>query len=473
MNNLPAYRIFVLAIFIGLLAPFLIQDGMFMDGQIYATVSHNLANGYGTFWFPTFSKHYFFEYSEQLPLFFGVQAIFFKVLGDSMYTERIFSFVMAILTAYNISLIWKLFYRNNIQQKNMDWLPILYWIMIPVISWSYSHNVEEVLMSVLATGSVFFILKGLLTQKRIIPHLLIGGFLIFLTSFCKGFQGLFPLVTIAFYWLFYRNISFTKALGYSLLLAAVPLIIYTFLMLNDTTHESIMNYVNNRLVRTFTKESSATTGNHFSLLVQTFEQLIPVFLIIAITFITLRIKKVKSKLPNWKDFGFFLSIGLSGSLPLMVTLEQRGFYLTTSMPFIAIALAGIGAAYLTPLIQKVDTNSKNYKIFNAISIIALVIAIILTGMQYGKARRDGDRLHDVYAIGDSISTHSSISLSSELKSNFALKAYFSRHYYDNLDSDPVNLHKYYIAQKGEQVDLGPEYKLVDIGLKTMDFYEKE
>ena len=470
MNNLPAYRIFVLAIFIGLTAPFLIQDGMFMDGQIYATVSHNLANGFGTFWFPTFSKHYFFEYSEQLPLFFGVQAIFFKILGDSMYTERIFSFVMAILTAYNISLIWKLFYRNNIQQKNMDWLPIFYWIMIPVISWSYTQNVEEVLMSVFATASVYFILKGILIQKNLTAYLLIGGFLIFLTSFCKGFQGLFPLVTVAFYWLFYRNISFKKALIYSLILTAVPLLIYSILMLNDTTHESIMNYVNNRLVRTFTKERSATTSNHFSLLIQTFEQLIPVFLILVITLITFRVKKLTAATPNWKNFGFFLSIGLSGSLPLMVTLEQRGFYLTTSMPFIAIALAGIGATYLAPLINKVDSTSKNYRIFKTISILALAASLIITVMQYGKARRNGDELHDVYAIGDSISTHSSISISPQLKENYALKAYFSRHYYGNLDTNPNKLHKYYLATKGEKVNLGPEFKLVDLELKTFDFY---
>ena len=473
MNNQIAFKIFVLAVFIGLIAPFLIQDGMFMDGQIYAAVSHNLANGLGSFWFPTFTAYVLTDYSEQLPLFFGVQALFFKVFGDSMYTERIFSFVMAILTAFNISLIWKLFYHNDIGKTKMDWLPIFYWVMIPVISWSYTQNVEEVLMSVFATGSVFFILKALLTQKNLFTNLLIGGFLIFLTSFCKGFQGLFPLVTVGFYWLFYRKISFSKAVIYSLVLVAVPLLIYSVLMLIDTSHESIMNYVNNRIVRTFTKSYSATTTNHFSLVIQIFEQLIPVFIIMLLTFITFKIKSKEAISIQWKNFGFFLSLGLSGSLPLMVTLEQRGFYLTTSFPFIAIALAGISATYLAPLLARIDISSKGYRLFKGFAFAALLGAILITGLQFGETRRNKDELHDVYAIGDAIPNHSSISTSKELRSNYAVIAYFARHNYANLDNDTVQLHAYYLAQKGTPILIHEEYEIVELGLKAFDFYKKK
>lgn len=472
MSKHIVFKIFVLAVFIGLIAPFVIQDGMFMDGQIYAVVSHNLANGYGTFWFPTFSKHYMPDYSEQLPLFFGIQALFFKVLGDSIYTERIFSFLMAIITAFNISQIWKLFYHNNLEKRNLNWLPIFYWIMIPIISWSYSQNVEEVLMSVFATASVFFILKGVLTEQRIISNLLIGGLFIFLTSFCKGFQGLFPVVTIAFYWLFYRKISFSKALVYSLVLAAVPLIIYSVLMLIDTSHESIMNYVDNRLVRTFTKSYSATTSSHFSLLNRIFQQLIPVFIILVLSFVTFKVKKKKPVTHDWKAFFFFLSIGLSGSLPLMVTLEQRGFYLTTSFPFIAIALAGIGATYLSPLLDRIDIQSKGFQYFKVFSIASLIGVVILTGLQFGKTRRNQDQLHDIYAIGNVIPMNSSISISQEIKNDYALKAYFTRYFYANIDYDTNRSHAYFLTLKGDSSGINTSYQQIELPLKKYDFYKK-
>jgi 4-amino-4-deoxy-L-arabinose transferase-like glycosyltransferase len=64
--------------------PTLIQDGMFMDGELYTAVSHNLANGIGTFWFPSFSYHNLAgikdSFHEQPPLVFGIQALFFKIL---------------------------------------------------------------------------------------------------------------------------------------------------------------------------------------------------------------------------------------------------------------------------------------------------------------------------------------------------------------------------------------------------------
>jgi hypothetical protein len=471
-KNTP-FNIFVLAVFIGLIAPLAIQDGMFMDGQIYAAVSHNLANGYGTFWFPTFSKYFMAEYSEQLPLFFWIQGAFFKVLGSSIYTERIFSFIMAMITAWNISLIWKLIYHDQPQLKVLTWLPIFYWIMIPVISWSYIHNVEEVLMSVFATASVYFTLKGFITNKNLVLNILISGILIFLTSFCKGVQGLFPIVTIAFYWLFYKNISFKKALGYSLLLSLVPVIIYGFLLWNDTSYQSIENYFNNRIVRTFTKSYSATTDNHFSLLKQIFEQLIPVFILLLLSFAAFRVKLKKALVSiNWKPFGFFISLGLAGSLPLMVTLEQRGFYLTTSLPFTALALAGIGAAYLNPVLSLLDKNSKGLRNFKIVSIIGLIGVLVLTGYNYGKSKRNEDELHDMYAIGNSIPENTDITIPRSLHGNYALRAYFIRHFHISLDYDTNNIHTYYLSLKGSEAVIPTGFVPTNLELLEYDFYER-
>ncbi len=104
---------FTAAVLVALVLPILLQDGMFMDGLLYACVSKNLADGHGTFWFPHFSKamHTFFD--QQPPLGFGIQAVFFKVFGDSIYVERGYSFVMAILNAILISVLWKTVFKNE------------------------------------------------------------------------------------------------------------------------------------------------------------------------------------------------------------------------------------------------------------------------------------------------------------------------------------------------------------------------
>ena len=47
--------VFTIATGIMLICPGLVQDGMFMDGQQYACVAKQLADGNGTFWFPHLS----------------------------------------------------------------------------------------------------------------------------------------------------------------------------------------------------------------------------------------------------------------------------------------------------------------------------------------------------------------------------------------------------------------------------------
>ena len=57
-KHLPFWLI-TLSMFVALILPTLLQDGMFMDGLFYASVSKNLADGIGTFWFPHFSQTLF------------------------------------------------------------------------------------------------------------------------------------------------------------------------------------------------------------------------------------------------------------------------------------------------------------------------------------------------------------------------------------------------------------------------------
>ena len=253
----------------------------------------------------------------------------------------------------------------------------------------------------------------------------------------------------------------------------IPVIIYGLLLWNDTSYQSIENYFNNRIVRTFTKSYSATTDNHFSLLKQIFEQLIPVFIILLLSFTAFRVKLKKSLVSiDWKPFGFFISLGLAGSLPLMVTLEQRGFYLTTSFPFTAIALAGIGAAYLNPLLSQLDVNSKGIRSFKVISIIGLVGVLILTGFSYGKSKRNENELHDMYLIGNYIPENSDINIPKSLKPNYALKAYFSRHFHINLQFDTTNSHDYYLSLKTSQEPIPLGFSPTELNLLDYNFYEK-
>lgn len=473
MNKQLPFRIFVSAIFIALHVPMLIQDGMFLDGVVYAAVSNNLALGMGSFWDLTFSETFMKDYTEQLPLFFGIQALFFKILGSSIYSERIFGFITACISAYFIIKIWRITQKDDQRNQELEWLPILLWITIPVCFWTYANNVQETLMSVFATAAVYYILKGLIEGKKIILYLFLGGLFIFCCSFCKGFQGLFPLVTVAFYWLFTRRITLKKAISYSLALLFVPLMIYLVLLSIDVSYHNIVNNFNNRIVRTFTSAYSRTTDNHFHLLFRIFTELIPALSTFIVMYIIHRLKfknvEIKHKLSY---IGFFLSIGIAGSFPLMVTTEQRGFYLVTSLPFYALSIAVLIAPFLSQWMERMNVKSKTFVYFRALTIILLIGVVIISVLQFGKTKRDKAELHDIYVIGNSIPHPSVISIPPNLRENYSLGAYFVRHFNISMDTDTLRFNEYYLDQLNSQTKIPVGYSKVGLDLKEYELFRR-
>src|SRR5262245_12301802 len=92
-----------IALLIGLPLPLLIQYGMFMDAILYTCVGRNLAEGIGTFWFPVFSESGVVlgvpSFHEQPPLGFWIMSLFFQLLGNGWYVERLYVFVTFFISA--------------------------------------------------------------------------------------------------------------------------------------------------------------------------------------------------------------------------------------------------------------------------------------------------------------------------------------------------------------------------------------
>lgn len=135
-----------------------------MDAMLYTSVSHNLSMGLGTFWFPWFSKHNvagLSTFHEHPPLVFGIQSMFFKVLGDSMYVERFYVFCTIILTIYLINILWKEIFTENDELRLMGWLPVLLWILNPTCFFSYRNVMQENTMGIFTMIAVLFIIKAM------------------------------------------------------------------------------------------------------------------------------------------------------------------------------------------------------------------------------------------------------------------------------------------------------------------------
>ncbi len=473
-NKILPFWLFTISVIIILIVSQLVQNGAFMDGMLYICVSKNLALGNGTFWNLNFSQTFLSSFHEQPPLYFGLLASFYKILGTSMYVERLFCFVCFAINAFFIHKLWKKIYSSNPLIAVNSWLPILVWITIPVCFWAYINHVEETVMSVFTIASVYYLYSALFLKEKMLQYILLGGLFIFLASLTKGIQGLFPLASIGVYWLLTKKIEFKKTILYTLLLISVPIIIYGILILTNTdVYNSFQKYFETRLVRTFNNVGS-TTGNRFELLIILILELFPISMLSGLfLFFT---KKYKSKyfiyLNQPKTIFWFFLIGLSGALPLMVTLEQRGFYLVTTMPFFAIGIAMTIAPRITLCINSINIKAKSFKISKLIMLILLLSSIVFTILEVGNYKRDENILKDIYAFGTIVPHGSIIGLDSNMANDWSTLCYFERYLDISFGNGETNRSYYVIRKDLPFAYLNENYKKCDLQTNELDLYKR-
>lgn len=452
----------------------LIQDGVFMDGMLYISVAKNLADGLGTFWEPHFSKTIMTVFREQPPLYFGLLASFYKIFGTSMYVERLFCFVCFAFTLFYIHKIWRSLFFDDKQSMKNSWLPILFFATIPICFWSYAHHVEETVMALFATMSVYYLSEALFLKEKVIINILIAGICIFLSSLTKGVQGLFPITGVFFFWALSKQISFKKNIIYSILLVGTPFLIYALLILfNNHIYDVYKLYFENRLGKAFNSTVHNTTDNRFEIVIRLFTELIPMFILMLIIYLFQRknISEENEQKNNRIKIYWLLLIGFSGSLPLISTLEQRGFYLLTSLPLFALAGAIAVSGRMKQLIEKINSSGNFLKYSRWITISIFLFSVLFTISKVGETKRDKELLSDIYSFGKFIPRGEIVSIPLEMWNDWNLQTYSVRYNYISLDGISGSKHKYLLIRKNLPKSLVPDsYEPYPIKTEYLDLY---
>jgi len=473
-NKYFPFWLITCSVLIGLTLPVLIQDGMFMDAMLYTSVSHNLSMGIGTFWFPQFSYHNIAglsSFHEQPPLIFGIQALFFKVFGDSMYVERFYTFLSMVITAVLINLLWKEIFKNDEKLKKSGWLALVLWITIPVCFWSYTNNMHENTMGIFTLCSVFLIFKNFQSSRYNILFCILSGIFIFLATMSKGIPGFFPIAVPFLYWLTTKKINFSKSILYTGIIILIPIFIYTILFIIPESKESLSLYLFKRAL--YRIQDTPTVNSRFYILFRLFSELIPQILFVIIIALIAKFKKIKiySLKDNNRLCIFFILVGLSASIPLMLTLVQKGFYFVPALPFFAIGLSIIVAPFLVSSIEKINTKSKRYHVFFLLSIFLFISTAFFIFMQKSKISREKDILHDVYSIGKVVPRFSTVNIPDKMWNDWGLQCYLIRYF--NISLDPGNQNIYFMIEKSMEKDTLKNYKKVNIETLKYNLYKRQ
>ncbi len=461
-----AFYLFIASVFLFIVAPNLLSDGMFMDGLLYAAISNNIANGIGDTWNLVISQTFYPEFHEHPPLAFAIQSVFFYIFGDNLLVERFYSLSTFLLMAYIIVLLWKEI-TEKIYHK-LAWLPLLFWVLIPLVTWSATNNMLENTMMIFVNLSILFGIKSF-NKKRVL-FLLLAGFMLFLAVLTKGVVALFPLALIFWMFVFQQNKSF-KRFSIDLILMLLGLIIpfaLLFLLIPDS-YPSLLAYFNKQLVNSIS--TYVTVDSRFFILNKLFMETLIISIISVLVLFFTRKKISIANLSKWKYTLFALS--LSGVIPIMVSMKQSGFYIIPVLPIISIFFAYLISPSVKLLCDKINFQSKGFIIFKYISLILLIASITFNITQINTSGRDKKNLEDIYAIIEIIPENSIISIEPAIRSQWSIQGYFQRYGNISLDHKMPSNHNYLLTRKSSNMEIPAVYKLQNIEFNEFKLYKKQ
>ena len=458
-----------LTAFIWLIVFPLFQLGMFTDGILYASIARNLYLGQGTWWNIYSHEPTGVFFHEQPPLVFWLQSLFFNLFGDTIYPERIYSLVLSLLSAFTIIKFWQ---ELNHEIKTA-WMPVILWLSIYAVRFSAINNVIENTLQFFDLVSVLFLFM-VMRNKNMSLNLFLGLLFLFFASLSKGIQGLFPLAVPVCYCLVLRNSSIKKTIANTFFLLIGIAGIYFFMTQSPEILESYKAYFASRFPG-FPNTPHANTEYRFYLFFELLIEILPPIVLCFSVFLFVK-KKLRINIPLTEEQKrisiFFLLIGLSASLPLMVSYEQRFFYLTTSMPYFVLALSVLIEKYFNQLSIYFQNKIQLIKKISFILLLGIVLGITATFLFAGKITRDKKMLTDVFKIGNKIKDESLIDISSDGWNNWAAHMYFRRYFNIELVSGTSG-HSYFIYPKKEVEFNSPYYKKVNWETEYYDVFEKK
>ena len=430
------FRWLTLAVFLGLTLPLLVQRGMFMDGLLYTTVAHNQANGFGTFWEPRFSQEGFAglkTFHEHPPLVFGMQALWFRLLGSAPWVEGAYCLLIALLNASLLVALWRAIWPAPSRLRALQWLPVLLWIIVPQVHWCIQNNMQENTMAVFTIAAVLFTVHAAQSTMRPWMAHVLAGLCVFAASFAKGPPGLFPLGAPVLYTVLTGQGGTLRAWGGTFLATVVVVGLYALLMTWPEAHDSLLTYADGRLLH---RIDQAPTVDHRWRTLQhvVMAMLGPVIATLLVRRSTRRLPETEGVASTRKALAL-VAIGLSGVLPLMLTMVQKSFYMVAALPLISVGLACWAAPGLLAWSDRPGQGRMAKSLIERVGQVGVLGVLICAVLLFGRSTRDADLLHDTDLIGAELPEQALVGVPEAVWSQWNLQSYLMRYHFVSLTLD--------------------------------------
>ena len=421
-NNTPFWLLLVGIVLI-LMSKSLLTEGMFFDGVTYASISRNMAEGQGTFWNPHYTQTLYPEFRQHPPLALGIEALAFKAFGDHLWVEKAYSVLMFLLSGLLIVMIW----RRTTNNPRWAWLPLLFWIAMPLVTWCATNNMLENTMTVFVLLSVYLMIVSY--QKNNKLWLFMAGVALFAAFLSKGFTGLFPLVFPIIYCIFDEKRRWIQGpIDTILLVVTLAVLAGVMFLVFPPSFAYLKDYITLQVVGGGLHEATVKTRFFivFSLLLQ---WIMPLLMVAIILIMSKVFNKEKHKVfefpPDRKWFLIFLLFGLSGVLPIMVSVKQRDFYMLAALPFFALAFGHFSLSMVNMMLLEIKPKTRKWMLLGSSGV--LLLGLVLNVCHIGKYGRDEALIEEVKQRIAAADGQNMIEISPEEYTQWAKHAYFMRY----------------------------------------------
>jgi 4-amino-4-deoxy-L-arabinose transferase-like glycosyltransferase len=464
-KTLPFYAL-VWGVFLLIVCQNIFSNGMFLDGLIYSTVSKNLSNGVGTFWNLHFTETFMSDFHEHPPLAFGIQSLFFTVFGESRFVDKAYSIFTLIIASILIVQVWR-----TLKFKH-GWLPVFLWLITPTVFWTSYNNLLENTLTIFTLLSVLFYLKS--KEKWRYLFIILSGIMLAFGFLTKGFVAFFPWTFPFLMWIFLKRDSFGRMVADSaglIVFSLLPLLL--LIIFSPAGKIFLIKYFDNQVMGSI--KSVVTVNSRFDIVKRMLSELVfPAALgIIFILWGRIRTSAGIFLKENSMKAMVFLSLGLTGVLPIMISLKQSGFYILPAYPFFAIGISIIVYPLLDSLLIKMNYQSKGFLVFKWITFILFISGLFLSIFFSDHFSRDKNRIKDLNTIITEIPRGSIININPGMFTDWALHAYLGRFKDISLDPDLNSGRDYLLIKKEYDSDtLKKNYRIIDLNTSDFKLFEK-
>jgi len=439
---------------------------MFMDGLFYTTIARNISIGDCSVWNLKFTNTFYPAFHEHPPLAMFIESLYFDLFGYNWFVDKFYSFSTYIFTAFVIHKIWKLLYPDY----RISWLLIFFWLFTPVVYWAVANNMLENTMTIFILFSVYFLLKS--TFQKQWYFILLSGFCIVLGFLTKGFVALFPISFYFIHFLVFRKFSFGSMIFKSLLLISSFLLpLFLLFLINPLALSAIQDYFNVQVVNSL--NNIVTVESRFFIIKRLLSELLVVFILLALIYFSTRKKLANNGVDKLhKQWAlFFILFGLTGVLPIMISMKQSGYYILPTYPLLIIGLVSLFLNRLNYVHLKL-VHLKRFNLIASIIFIAGVIYALSSVNSYGK---DEKIVKDVEVISSFLTKGTIVNSSLNLIDDFSLHAYLYRKNFISIQCNDQLTSKYFLVNTEEpnNPDISASYTIIPLETNVLKLYQKK